>query len=115
MKKINKLVVILSILMLFTAMAIFGQTKPKSIKLMVDGTFQVKENGEQVLVDSFKKLTGIDLVLDHPVHNEYYPKVDLAFTTGDIPDVLILGGNQYVKWAQAGMLVDVTALYNTSK
>ncbi len=115
MKKINNLVVILSILMLFTAMAIFGQAKPKSIKLMVDGTFQVKENGEQVLVDSFKKLTGIDLVLNHPVHNEYYPKVDLAFTTGDIPDVLILGGNQYVKWAQAGMLVDITALYNSSK
>jgi putative aldouronate transport system substrate-binding protein len=112
MKRFSILVV--SIFMLFTTMAIFSQVKPKSIKLMVDGTFQIKENGEQVLVDNFKKLTGINLVLNHPIHNEYYVKVDLAFTTGDIPEVLILGGNQYVKYAQAGMLADLTALYNNS-
>jgi len=53
-------------------------------------------------------------VLNHPAHNEYYTKVDLAFTTGDIPDVLILGGNQYVKYAVAGLLADVTSLYDNS-
>jgi putative aldouronate transport system substrate-binding protein len=114
MKRIFILILTLGIIMLFN-IAAFGQSKPKSIKLMVDGTFQVKENGEQVLVDSFKKLTGIDLVLNHPIHNEYYSKVDLAFTTGNYPEVLILGGNQYVKYAQAGMLADLTALYNASK
>ncbi len=113
MKRFSILAVLISVLLLITATA-FGQTKPKSIKLMVDGTFQIKENGEQVLVDEFKKLTGIDLVLNHPIHNEYYPKVDLAFTTGDIPEILILSGNNYVKYAQAGMLYDVTALYDAS-
>jgi putative aldouronate transport system substrate-binding protein len=114
MKRISILAVLISVILLLTATAVFGQTKPKAIKFMIDGTFQVKENGEQVLVDEFKKLTGIDLVLNHPIHNEYYTRVDLAFTTGEIPEVLLLGGNNYVKYAQAGLLYDVTALYNAS-
>ncbi len=112
--KTSRFMAVVGILLMVTTMAAFGQAKPKSIKLMVDGTFQVKENGEQALVDSFKKLTGIDLILNHPIHNEYATKVDLAFTTGDIPDVLILNTTQYIKYAQAGLLADVTDLYNRS-
>jgi len=109
----NRFWAVLGILALVAGTAA-AQPKPKAIKLMVDGTFQVKENGEQVLVDEFKKLTGIDLVLNHPIHNEYYTKVDLAFATGDVPEVLILGGNNYLKYAQAGQLVDLTKLYESS-
>ena len=114
MKRSGILVLACSVLLMVTTMAAFSQTKPKSIKLMVDGTFAVKENGEQVLVDTFKKLTGIDLVLNHPIHNEYATKDDLAFTTGDIPEVLILNTTQYLKYAQAGLLVDLTDLYAKS-
>jgi putative aldouronate transport system substrate-binding protein len=114
MKRRTIVVGVISLMLIALAMSAFAQEKPASIKLMVDGTFQVKENGEQALVDSFKALTGIDLVLNHPVHNEYYTKVNLAFTTGDIPDVLILGGNNYVRYAEAGALVDLTDLYNKS-
>jgi len=110
----SRFVAAFGVLLMLSTMAAFAQTKPKSIKLMVDGTFQVKENGEQALVDGFKALSGIDLVLNHPIHNEYYTKVDLAFATGDIPEILLLGGNNYIKYAQAGMLVDVTDLYNKS-
>jgi putative aldouronate transport system substrate-binding protein len=89
--------------------------KPTSIKLMVDGTFQIKDNGEQILVDGFKALTGIDLVLNHPIHNEYYQKVDLAFSTGDIPDVLIMSSNYYLRYASNGALYDMTKLYDASR
>jgi putative aldouronate transport system substrate-binding protein len=88
--------------------------KPSSISLMVDGTFLIKENGEQVLVDGWKDLTGIDLVLNHPIHNEYYEKVNLAFTTGDIPDVVLLGSTQYSNFAVNGALYDMTKLFNNS-
>lgn len=81
---------------------------------MVDGTFAVKDNGEQAMIDSFKKLTGINLVLMHPIHNEYYDRVNLAFATGDIPDILILSGNNYTRYAQSGLLVDLTDLYEKS-
>lgn len=114
MMKSRIMAVAMMVLMLASTMTVFGQTKPKSIKVMADGTFAVKENGEQAMVDGFKKLTGIDLVLNHPIHNEYTTKVDLAFATGDVPEVLILGGNNYVKYAQAGLLTDLTDLYNKS-
>jgi len=113
MKKSN-IVALVAITMLFLTLSAYGQTKPKSINLMVDGTFLAPENGEKLLTDEFKNLTGINLVLDHPAHTEYNTKVDLAFTTGGIPDVLILSGNQYVKYAVAGLLADVTSLYNNS-
>lgn len=112
--KRNRFAIALGILLVLTTLSVGAQAKPKSIKLMVDGTFQVKENGEQVLVDGFKSLTGIDLILNHPIHNEYYTKVDLAFATGDVPEVLILGGNNYLKYAQAGLLADLTKLYESS-
>lgn len=112
--KCSRFVAAFGILLLATTMSVSAQAKPKAIKLMADGTFQVKENGEQILVDGFKALTGIDLILNHPIHNEYYTKVDLAFATGDVPEILILGGNNYIKYAQAGLLADVTKLYDAS-
>jgi putative aldouronate transport system substrate-binding protein len=114
LKKFGVLLSAFAIMLMVGAPAVFGQAKPKSIKLMIDGTFQVKENGEQILVDGYKALTGIDLILNHPIHNEYYAKVDVAFVTGDIPDVLILGGNSYLKYAQSGQLVDLSAFYDKS-
>jgi putative aldouronate transport system substrate-binding protein len=88
--------------------------RPASIKLMVDGTFLIKENGEQVLVDGFKALDGVELVLNHPIHNEYSEKVHLAFTTGDIPDVVLLSNNNYIEFVTNGALYDMTDLYDKS-
>ncbi len=88
--------------------------KPASIKIMVDGTFLIKENGEAILEKGYEDLYGIDLVINHPVHNEYYEKVNLAFTTGDIPDALILTSNYYLNYANNGALYDITDLYEAS-
>jgi len=82
--------------------------------MMMNGIFQTKENGEQWIVDEYKKLTGIELKFNHPIHNEYETKVDLAFTTGDVPDVLPLSANQFIRYAHAGLLYDLTDLYNAS-
>lgn len=90
-------------------------TKPASITLMVDGTFLVKENGEAVLEKGYEDLTGIDLKINHPAHNEYHQKVDLAFATGDAPDLMILGAKDYVNYVANGALYDLTDLYENSK
>jgi putative aldouronate transport system substrate-binding protein len=120
MKRILALAAAICLVAIVASSLVFAQAgknvvKPSFIKLMVDGTFQVKENGEQVIVDGFKALTGIDLVLNHPIHNEYYQKVDLAFSTGDIPDVLILSSNYYLRYAANGALYDLTKLYAASR
>jgi putative aldouronate transport system substrate-binding protein len=41
--------------------------------------------------------------------------LDLAFTTGDIPDVFLGGALQYVRYAAAGALYDMTEMYENSK
>lgn len=89
--------------------------KPKSITLMVDGTWLAPDNGEEIPEQGYEALTGIDLIINHPQHNEYYPKLDLAFTTGDIPDVFTLGALQYVRYAANGALYDMTEMFEKSK
>lgn len=126
MKKMVRILVFicLSVCMVFSAFA-SGKTdtgsdttttgKPKSITFMVDGTWILPENGEEIPEKGYEALTGIDLILNHPPHNEYHQKLDLAFATGDIPDVFVGGGLQYVRFAAAGALYDVTEMYEKSK
>ena len=126
MKKMVRILVFicLSVCMVFSAFA-SGKTdtgsdttttgKPKSITFMVDGTWILPENGEEIPEKGYEAITGIDLILNHPPHNEYYQKLDLAFATGDIPDVFVAGALQYVRYAAAGALYDVTEMYEKSK
>ncbi|TCW60360.1 extracellular solute-binding protein [Treponema sp. J25] len=88
--------------------------KPTSISLMVDGTFLPKENGQDILVEGYKALTGIELVVNQPAHNEYYQKLNLAFSTGDVPDVVLLGSYAYASYGANGSLYDLTELYEKS-
>lgn len=89
--------------------------KPKAITLMVDGTLLIKENGEAILEKGYEDLFGIDLIINHPVHNEYYEKVNLAFSTGNVPDVLLATSNYYLNFAANGALYDITDLYENSE
>ncbi|WP_094551170.1 extracellular solute-binding protein [Petroclostridium xylanilyticum] len=88
--------------------------KPASIKLMVDGTFITKEAGQDQFVAEYKKMTGVDLIINQPAHNQYYEKVNLAFASQDIPDVLIISGTTMVNYAINGALYDMTDLVDKS-
>jgi putative aldouronate transport system substrate-binding protein len=89
--------------------------KPTQIKFMVDGTFLLPDNGQEYLVKAYEEKTGIKLIVNQPAHNEYYEKVNLAFATGDIPDVLLLSGTHYLNYAMEGALYDITELYENSE
>ena len=92
-----------------------GSSKLESISLMVNGVWLAPDNGEDIPERGFETLTGIDLVLNHPPHNEYPQKLDLAFTTGEIPDVFLVSAGQYNRYASAGALYDMTEFYDNSK
>jgi putative aldouronate transport system substrate-binding protein len=90
-------------------------TKQKSITIMVDGTWLGPDDGEEIPEKGFEAITGIDLIINHPPHNEYKQKLDLAFTTGDIPDVFVVYPLQYIRYATAGALYEMTEFYENSK
>jgi putative aldouronate transport system substrate-binding protein len=89
-------------------------TKPTEIKLMVDGTFMTVAAGQEKFVEEYKKQTGIDLKINQPAHNQYYEKVNLAFASQDIPDVLVISGSTMVNYAINGALYDMTKLVENS-
>jgi putative aldouronate transport system substrate-binding protein len=87
--------------------------KPDKITFMAD-TILTQENGLDKFCEEYKKLTGIELEVIKPVHNQYYEKVDLAIASGDVPDVIGINDGQLPKYVASGALYDVTDLYNKS-
>jgi putative aldouronate transport system substrate-binding protein len=88
--------------------------KPTVINAMFDTTFLTPEIGQQQFIDEFKKKTGIELKINQPAHNQYYEKVNLAFASGEVPDVVELGGTPLVNYSSNGALYDITKLVDAS-
>lgn len=89
-------------------------TKPTTISAMLDTTFLTPENGQQQWIDEYKKQTGIDLKITQPAHNQYYEKVNLAFASGDVPDLIEISSSYMINYAMNGALYDMTALVDKS-
>lgn len=88
-------------------------TKPEVIKSMFDSILK-PEQGQEKVVEEYKKRTGIDLKINQPTHNEYYEKLGLAFASGDIPDVIEISGTTMINYAKNGALYDMTDLVDKS-
>ncbi len=90
--------------------------KPDVINAFVDTTFgsQVDPTSWQPWSEKYEELTGIKINFTKPVHNEYFQKLSLAFTTGDIPDLMQLGSTYYPTYANNGALWDMTAAWENS-
>lgn len=91
-------------------------TKPEKITVIADSPF-----GSEVNADSWKpweekyeELTGIEISISKPAHNEYDQQVALAFTAGDIPDVVELTSTVYSAYSSNGALWDMTDAWETS-
>ena len=88
--------------------------KPAKIKLMVDGTFLDQASGQDAVVAKYKELTGIDLEVITIDHNAYNDQLALTFTSGDLPDVVVLSADYYVAYANQGALADITKYWEES-
>lgn len=91
-------------------------TKPSKIVLMTSIFDMSEENGKQKFLDKYKELTGIELEIIQPPHNQYAEKVNLAFASGDIPDVFLSPNySSFVKYIADGALYDITDLVEASE
>ncbi|NMA84403.1 MAG: extracellular solute-binding protein [Epulopiscium sp.] len=88
--------------------------KPDKIHVMMT-TILTEENGQKALIDKYKEITGIDLEITKPDHNQFYEKVNLAFASGDVPDIIELGGTNYTSYAVNGALWDMTDAWENSE
>ncbi len=90
--------------------------KPAKITAFIDTVFgsQMDPSSWAPWIAKYKENTGIDMVINKPVHNEFYQQLSLAFTTGDIPDVAELGSVYYPTYANNGALWDMTSAWENS-
>jgi len=87
--------------------------KPKKIKLVTD-TNLTEENRRDLFIQKYTELTGIELDLEQPAHNQYYEKINLSFAGGKMPDAMEVGNTYYPNYANYGALFDMTECWEES-
>lgn len=87
--------------------------KPEKITMMAT-TIMTPENGLQLVCDKYKELTGIELIIEKPDHNQYYEKVNLSFAGGSPANVIELGSTYYPNYSNYGALWDMTDAWENS-
>ncbi len=100
-----------------------GTTEKKDLDkltIMVDGTVQFANpaHGGAQFEAELEKLLGIDVEIIMPDHSSYYSTVSQTFANPDKsywPDIVLMGSTYYVQYAQNGILVDVTDMWNNSE
>ena len=85
MKKVFRIAAgLLSALLLVTVCIPMNQgvnaaTKPSKIKAMFDTTFIRPRAGQTQFLAEYKRLTGIELDVNQPAHNQYHEKLLISF------------------------------------
>ena len=64
-----------------------------------------EENGQKEWATAFKELTGTEIEIVKPVHNQYSQILGATFATGDLPDLVEIQTNDYLSYARSGNLV----------
>lgn len=117
---------IAGLLILVLGVAVFGPVrqdasaaaKPVKISAMFDTTFLRKEDGQDQFLKEYKRLTGIELVVNQPAHNQYNEKLLISFASGDIPDVIEIDSNHseiYMQLATEGAIIPLDKYIANSK
>lgn len=82
-----------------------GIGKPSQIRLAVDSSFPSVEQGRNEIIEQFKALTGIELVIMDLDMKDEMPSVD----------VVMIGHKYYTLYAQQELLIDMTQLWEESE
>lgn len=88
--------------------------KPESIKFAINIGLKT-EDGFNEWRDEFTKKTGIKLDSNFMEANEYYQNIELAFASGDTPDVFAVGNDKIAVYAGQGALLDLTDMVENSE
>ncbi len=92
-------------------MALFGtgqQDAEGSSSVKIDAVFDrilIEENGQKEWARAFEALTGAEINIVKPVHNQYRQILGATFATGDLPDLVEIQNNDYLSYAKSGNLI----------
>ena len=73
-----------------------------------------EENGQKEWGDAFEALTGTEIEIIKPVHNQYSQILGATFAAGDLPDIVEIQTNDYLAYAKSGNLVPLEAYLENS-
>lgn len=88
--------------------------KPNKITALLDIIVNL-EKGQEYFVEEYEKMTGIELEILQPPHNQYEDKLRLSFTSGDIPDVVELYSKNYGEFATEGAFAAIDSYIEKSE
>jgi putative aldouronate transport system substrate-binding protein len=89
-------------------------TKPESVKFMINVGYTEQQDTDNWAAE-FQRITGMKIEMVTPPNNQYYEKVDLAFASGDAPDVVAIGDDKLTKYSSQGALYDMTKFAENSE
>lgn len=87
--------------------------KPEQIWWIVHDGLKLEEGTDQWTAE-FEKKTGIELRLDIVANNEYNQILDLAFASGEVPDIFDLSMENLAVYAGQDAVADLTELVENS-
>lgn len=88
-------------------------TKPDSLRFNINVGLIV-DDGLNEWAKEFENKTGIKLAIQAISVNEYSQKLELAFASGDTPDVFAVPSDKISVYASQGALTDITELVEQS-
>lgn len=88
--------------------------KPEKITAMLQ-VIVTQEDGRQQLINKYKELTGINLEIINPPSQQYNEKVNLAFASRQIPDIIETSGTDYANFASVGAFVQIDSMIAKSE
>lgn len=118
MKKVSRIMTgLLVLVLLVSVMGVSAASKPSKINAMWDICLK-QEEGQDQFEAEFKKLTGIELDITQPAHNQYHEKMLISFASGDYADVIELMPDfmqDYISLANEGAIIPLDKYINKSK
>lgn len=88
--------------------------KPEKLVVMVPEVIYTESDYRQQFEVALEEKLGIDIVFDISSNSSYYDAVDVALSSGTLPDVVYLTQNMYKEYAAKGYLADITEYWESS-
>lgn len=75
----------------------------------------LEENGQDEWAQEFKELTGVEINIVKPPHNEYSQILGTTFAAGDLPDICEIQTADYLTYANSGNLAPLDDYIKAAK